>query len=134
MAYELARDEAVRITQADSNLSRDVHEFVLATYVPEKRWDEFDKARSMWKLYLVNDNGERVTPVKIRRLKSGDAIAIHFYPYITPWKTVYEVTFPATVKTTKTPVIKKNTASITFVITSVLGTTEMVWDLKGEDR
>jgi hypothetical protein len=129
-AYGLKEDEAAKVPQAHLGHRENTHEFMLATYVPEKKWDEFDKAESMWKLYLVNDGNERVAPLRIKRLQSKDAIAIHFFPYITPWKTVYLVSFPASAGNTKAPIIREDTATIRLVIASVLGSAQMVWNLQ----
>ena len=86
----------------------------------------------MWKLYLVNDDGDRVTPLGIRRVKSKDAFTPHFYPYVTPWKTVHIVTFPNYVGegVRKKRLVTDDTKTVSLLITGLVGTTEMVWQLK----
>ena len=84
----------------------------------------------MWKLYLVNDQHERVVPVEVRKLKRQDAVTPHFFPYITPWKSIYTVRFPYKMPATNQPIIKDNTKEIKLVITGVLGTAEMGWELR----
>lgn len=106
------------------------HEFLIASFVPDEKWDDFDKAKSMWKLYLVNDQNERVVPIEVRRVRLKDAVTPHFFPYVTPWKSVYKVRFPYNVPTTDQPFIQENTKGIKLVITSVLGTAEMGWKLQ----
>ncbi len=107
-----------------------VHEFLIASFVPEEKWNDFDKAGSMWQLYLVNDQNERVAPVEVRRGRREDAVTPHFFPYVTPWKSVYTVRFPYNILTTDEPIIEEDTKEIKLVITSVLGTAEMDWKLK----
>lgn len=87
----------------------------------------------MWKLYLVNDQHERVVPVEVRKLKRQDAVTPHFFPYITPWKSIYTVRFPYKMPATNQPIIKDNTKEIKLVITGVLGTAEMGWELRGSE-
>ena len=106
------------------------HEFLVASFVPEKKWDDFHRAKSMWKLYLVNDENERVVPVEVRKVKQKDAVQPHFFPYITPWTSVYVVRFPHERPESKQRVVKDHTRTIRLVITSVLGTAEMAWKLQ----
>jgi hypothetical protein len=114
-----------QLLQADS-----YHEIQMASFVPEKKWNEFDKPQSMWKLYLVNDRDERVEPVAVKKLKKRDAIVAHFFPYVTPWKSVYVVTFPYRIPGTNRPLVSENTSNLTMVIASVLGTAEVIWNLE----
>jgi hypothetical protein len=129
-AYRLTDEEKKKLRQDQSRGVGEHLEFIMATYVPEKKWDEFDKVQSMWKLYLVNEKNEQVTPVQIKKLKSGDPVSAHFYPYITPWKSIYTVRFPVFSKTEQPCEAQHNATYFKLVITSVLGTTEMVWDMR----
>ena len=75
-------------------------EFVMATFVSIEQWDDFHRADSMWKIYLVNDQDDRVVPAEIRQFKRQgkirrrDSVKSHFLPYDTPWKSVYTIRFP----------------------------------------
>ena len=129
-AYKLNPEEKGQLLK-DQFREADVHhEFQLALFVPEKKWEEIDKPESMWKLYLSNDSGDRVEPSEIQRVKQRDADTYHFFSYVTPWKTVYVVRFPYTVVGTNSPLVDEKTKSLTLVITSVLGTAQMEWDLE----
>jgi hypothetical protein len=129
-AYKLTAEERRRLIEEQCETAGLTHDFVVASFVPEKEWDDFDKAGSMWKLYLANDQDERVIPVEVRRLKRRDALNPHFFPYVTPWKSVYQVSFPPEAPENKEHIIKGTTKAITLVITSVLGTAEMTWALE----
>jgi len=129
-AYQLTAEEKRRFVEDPMKAGRLGHEFLLATFVPEKRWDDFDKADSMWKLFLVNDEGQRVVHVEVRDVKGQEAVMSHFFPYITPWKSVYVVRFPCNLPGTNRPIIGDNTKEIRLIVTSVLGTAEMLWNLE----
>ncbi len=129
-AYQLTAEEKTRFVEDQMKASHLGHEFLLATFVPEKRWDDFDKADSMWKLFLVNDEGQRVVPVEVRDVKGQKAVMSHFFPYITPWKSVYMVRFPCIISGSNNPIIGDNTKKMRLIITSVLGTAEMHWNLE----
>ncbi|MBW1740645.1 MAG: hypothetical protein JRJ42_05845 [Deltaproteobacteria bacterium] len=129
-AYKLTPDEEKRFIEDQLKAASHSHEFLMASFVPEKKWDDFDKTESMWKLYLVTDQNDRVIPVEVRKIKRQNAVTPHFFPYITPWKSTYIVRFPYNIPETNQPVIKDSTRGIKLVITSVLGIAEMDWELK----
>jgi hypothetical protein len=88
----------------------------------------------MWQLYLVNDQNERVALVEVRRVRREDAVTPHFFPYVTPWKSVYTGKFPYNILTTDERIIEKDTQEIKLVITSVLDTAEMDWENLNRSR
>jgi len=106
------------------------HEFIFAAYVPEKDWDDFNKRDSTWNLFIVTDSGKRVLPVEIRKIKKPDAVFKHFFPYVTPWKSIYLVRFPWHVTGSREPVISEHADGTKLVITSVMGESQMVWRKK----
>ncbi|RLB86927.1 MAG: hypothetical protein DRH15_00245 [Deltaproteobacteria bacterium] len=129
-AYRLTPEEKRNFLKDQLQSSKRWHEFVMAIFVPEKKWDDFSKTRSMWRLYLVNDENERVSPLEVRKVKRGDAVTSYFFPYIPPWKCTYVVRFPSRVPGTGSPIIKERTRDIKLIITSILGTAEMRWNLR----
>ncbi len=129
-AYRLREDEKRKLLEDQLDAAARNHEFLMAAFVPEKKWDEFDKADSMWKLYLVNDNNDRVLPIEVRKVEGQQAVTSHFFSYVTPWKSVYAVRFPYRIPGSGEPIIGEHTKQIKFVVTSVLGTGEMAWNLE----
>jgi hypothetical protein len=129
-AYQLTPEAKKRFVEDEKRAGRLGHEFVMAAFVPETKWDDFHKANSMWNLLLLNDENERVAPVDVRKVKGKDPVMSHFFPYITPWKSVYVVRFPCHLPETNRPIIGDDTKEIRLIITGVLGTAEMVWNLE----
>jgi hypothetical protein len=129
-AYMLTPEKKEQFLEAQLVAATHGHEFLMASFVPERKWNDFDKGNSMWKLYLVNDQNERVVPVEVRKVKQNDAVTPHFFPHITPWKSTYTVRFPRNIPASNQPIIKDATKGVKLVITSVLGTAEMDWKLE----
>ncbi|MEA3279739.1 MAG: hypothetical protein U9Q38_03970 [Thermodesulfobacteriota bacterium] len=102
------------------------NDFVLAAYVPDKKWNDFSKKDSIWKIYLTVGESKRLKPVEIRKIKKINAVTGHFYPFISPWKSVYLVRFPADDKT----IVDGRALDIKLIIISVFGSAEMVWNKK----
>ncbi len=129
-AYKLTPEKKKQFVDNQLEATTRGHEFLMATFVPEEKWDDFNHPNSVWKLYLVNDQNKRVEPVEVRSVRRQDAVTPHFFPYVTPWKSVYKVRFPCNIPTTDQPIIAENTKGIKLVITSVLGTAELGWKLE----
>jgi hypothetical protein len=129
-AYKLTTKEEERFVADQLKAATLEHEFLMASFVPDKKWDDFDKANSMWKIYLVNDNDERVVPVEVKKVKDKTAVTAHFFPYVTPWKSAYTVRFPNNMPATNQAIVKGHTKTIKLVIAGVLGTAEMGWNLE----
>ena len=100
------------------------NDFVLAAYVPDKKWNDFSKKDSIWKIYLTVGESKRLKPVEIRKIKKVNAVTGHFFPFISPWKSVYLVRFSADDKT----ITDGSALDIKLIITSVFGSAEMVWN------
>lgn len=118
--YQLSEKDRDKLLQDQMAASEQYIDMVMAVYVPEKSWNDFALKKSMWQLYLSDPNGRRFIPVEIRKIKDTGEELNHFYPYLTPWKSLYHVRFPADAKSGAT-VIK-------LTITGVQGNTEMVWE------
>ncbi|MDY6954168.1 MAG: hypothetical protein SWE60_21900 [Thermodesulfobacteriota bacterium] len=127
-AHRLGPEEEERLLRDQVKAVPLGHDVIVAVFVPDKKWNDFDKADATWRLYLVNDWNERVAPVEVRRLKRGDPVLSHFFPYITPHKSAYAVRFPYNAPGGDQPFLRGAAHRATLIITSVLGTAEMHWD------
>jgi len=106
----------------------DYHDFVMAAYVPEKKWDDFSKETSMWKIYITRDHVEQIRPLEIRKLKKNDPEIDYFYPYITTWKSIYHIRFPAFDPQADNPLMGDPYEVLTLVMKSVIGSVEFKWE------
>lgn len=127
-AYKLTGSEKTKLLEDQKNAALAYNDFLLATYVPDKKLDDFHKKDSIWKIYLTVGKGGLLKPLEIRKIKKVDAVTTHFFPYITPWKSVYLVRFPATSQAAGKAVVDSGAENIKLIITSVLGSAEMVWE------
>ena len=126
--YKLTGSEKTKLLNDQKNATLAYNDFLLAAYVPDKKLNDFHKKDSIWKIYLTVGKGGLLKPLEIRKIKKVDAVTTHFFPYITPWKSVYLVRFPATSSPAGKAVVDGGAENIKLIITSVLGTAEMVWE------
>ena len=126
--YNLEGQEYDKLAMAGQKEAAQYHDFVMAAYVPEKKWDDFSNKTSMWKIYITRDNLEQIKPLEIRKLKKKDPIMDYFYPYITTWKSIYHVRFPAFDPKTGSQTVGDPNDTLTLVMTSVIGSVEFKWE------
>jgi len=107
------------------------NEFILAAYVPEEKENDFDKKKSIWKIYLVLDENPPESPLEIRKIDKKDASFIHFFPHITPWQSVYIVRFPVTSSKSGGRLMGDGAKIIKLVVVGVAGAAELEWNVKG---
>lgn len=127
--FLLTESQKNKLLKDQTDAAELYHDFLLAAFVPEKKWNDFDKKGSIWKIYLTTGDQRHLEPVEIRRVRKVDAIIGHFYPFVTPWKVVYQVRFPRVYPGTEEPVISSRTTTVSLVFTGVQGTTAMQWHL-----
>lgn len=120
--YNLSAAETDKLVKDQKEAEKAYNDFFVAIYTPEKKWNDFHKKDSIWKIYLADGN-KKIEPFEVRKIKKIDAVTTHFFPYVSPWKSVYIVRFPKT-NTSKT--FEQNSC-VKLVITSVLGSNETTW-------
>jgi hypothetical protein len=130
-AYKLDAAEKERFMEAQMRAADLDCEFLVAAFFPQEDWDDFDDGQSMWRIRLINDAGERIRPSEIRRIKEKGALMTHFFPYITPWKSVYVVRFPP-MSPEKNG--QQGADKITLEVASVLGSTQLEWPMADSDE
>jgi hypothetical protein len=94
--------------------------------MPESRINDFDKKTPAWRLYLVMNEAIRIEPAKIEK-KKMDPVTQYFFPYMSPWKSIYAVRFKKNGPKEKT-VPETGAAKIKLIITGVRGNAELNWD------
>ena len=103
------------------------YEFLFAVHVPKRKWDDFQTKGSMWKIFLKLNDKERLDPEEIVKLKGNDAVIRYFYPYISPWKSIYRIRFSKTPMKEQVKNVNKMSDRLTLVITGAPGRAELNW-------
>ena len=128
--YRLSPAEKDKIHKDQADAAATYNEFFFAAYVPDKKWDDFPEEKSTWKIDLRVDGGLRVAPVEIRKLERNNVVLKHFFPYVTPWKSVYLLRFPAKQRDTGEALVGDQSRTLMLSVSSVLGSAEMTWMLE----
>lgn len=102
----------------------------VSVYTPKKSYNNLDSARSIWMVYLVNNEGESVMPVSIKPSQEKRVFLKKFFPYVTDWSKQYIIKFHRYYdKTKKKLFINPETKWIELIITGVNGKAVLKWKL-----
>jgi hypothetical protein len=109
------------------------YEFLFAVHVLKSQWDDFQAKGSMWKIFLKVNDKERLYPEEIVKLKGNDTVIRYFYPYISPWKSIYRIRFSKTPMEEQAKIGDKMSDRITLVITGAPGKAELNWTVAASE-
>ncbi len=129
-SYELGEDYREALAVREAEQAEKYNEFFFTAYTPVENWNDFDRKDSVWRLYLEDDAGAKLSPVSITRLEGSDPVVREFFPYFDLWSYAYIVKFPKYSETGAEPIPGEGTGAIRLVATGVLGKGELEWRLK----
>lgn len=80
--YQKAPEEIKKAEAAQASLASDFTEFVFYAYTPDKDDNDFDRSNSIWSVFIIDGQGNRIAPLEIRRIDRITAQKESFYPYV----------------------------------------------------
>jgi hypothetical protein len=126
-AFQSMSREAVKaLIEREVAASQQSYEFFLGVLPADRRWDDFDRPESIWRLSMRTSNGE-VTPIQVERLGRPDVNTRGIYLYLGDFWTSYRVHFPVTFADGR-PVVPAGEKQITLRISSAVAHTDLVFD------
>lgn len=124
---QLEEGYAKALRERESELSDKFNEFFFTAYTPVDKWNDFAESDSIWKVYLEDDKGVRLSPVSVSKLDASDPLLREFFPYMDLWSSAYSIKFPKYSETGTEPIPNADTKSMRLVVTGVLGKGELAW-------
>lgn len=121
---EMERKELIELGGGEAE---QFHSFFVATYVGTRKYRQLTHSRTIWTLYLENDEGVTVKAENFRDIAVNAAVSA-VYPYATTFDRGYLVRFPLADREGR-PVITSHTRQFKLRIASSYATGELIWDL-----
>ena len=116
---QLGDDDRIRretiLRQSDGEFS----EFLFYAYTAEASANDFGLLQSMWRVFLLDEQGRQITPLEIRRIDRDKVTPLieTFFPYVKKYYGYcYHLKFP-----------RQSTKSVRLVFVSYLGKIELDW-------
>jgi len=129
-SYRLDSDYSAALLKREMDRADKFNEVFFTVYTPEGDWNDFNKKNSVWKIYLEDNLGNRLEPISVERVDGSSSIIREFFPYFDLWSTAYSARFPKYSAGGTEPIPGKNTEYLKLVVTGVLASGELKWDLK----
>jgi hypothetical protein len=92
--YRLTVDQRKALLERSLTETRDTHEFFVALYAQKHKWNDLTAEQPAWIVRLIDDEGTETAPSDIQAIKKPGAIEITYYPYTSPWRSAFRLTFP----------------------------------------
>ena len=128
--YQMDDSGKEKLKEKEMGLDEKFNEFFIAVYTPDEKWNDFDQPLSIWKIYMEDEKGERLSPIEIKKVDADSPLIREFYPYLDLWSSTYIVKFPKYIITGEEPFPGKDTNYFRLKITGVVGNVVLEWQLK----
>lgn len=138
-AVRYAEDYRLTIEQRkallDRNLaeSRREHEFYVALYAQKYKWGDLTNNNPAWIVRLIDDTGSEAAPGEITEIRRPGALERTYFPYTSPWRRAFRVTFPMTF-TDGRPTISTKAKWFGLRFAGPQGNDQLVWEIDQRAR
>jgi hypothetical protein len=129
--YRLTVDQRHNLLQRSLAEARDGHQFYVALYTQRHKWNDLTAQDPAWIVRLVDDEGTETAPSEIQAIKKPGAIELTYFPYTTPWRSAFRVTFPR-VRADGRPTIASAARWFGLRFAGAQGYEELIWELDGK--
>ena len=126
--YRLSVEQRRALLESTLAETRTHHQFLVALYGSNRRWADLTKPNTGWVVRLFDDRGNETAPDTIVAIRKPGAIERTYFPYTSPWRQVFRITFP--VATPRGPTIAQNATLLGLRFAGAQGSQELRWELE----
>ena len=129
--YRLTVDQRSALLQRSLAESRQNHVFYVALYAQTHKWNDLTADDPAWIVRLIDDQGSENAPMEIEPIKRPGAIERTYFPYTTPWRSAYRISF-AKFRSDGRPALSARAQWIGLRFAGAQGHQALVWDIEGQ--
>ncbi len=127
--YRLTIEQRKKLLEKTLEETRLRHQFFVAIYGGERRYNDLTKADSAWIVRLIDDTGNETAPQEITAIKKPNALERNYFPYNTVFRQAFRIRFPrASVDGRPTVSSKAKWFGLRFA--GAQGNNELIWKLE----
>lgn len=129
-----AEDYRLTIAQRRALLERslaatqDTHQFYVALYAEKPAWSDLTTEDPAWIVRLLDDEGTETAPSRLTMIRKPGAIELTYFPYTSPWRSVFRITFPR-VRQDGRPTISPAARWFGLRFAGAQGNHQLVWEI-----
>ncbi len=131
--YRLTVDQRHSLLERSLAETREAHEFYVALYAEKHKWNDLKAAEPAWIVRLTDDEGTETAPSDIQTIKKPGAIELTYFPYTTPWRSAFRITFPK-VRADGRPTISPAARWFGLRFAGAQGNQELIWAVSSSPR
>jgi hypothetical protein len=127
--YKIAEGEAPNVrTQMTAEVA-DMWEFHIESAAHVWDVDNFQFAKKVWRVSLVDDKGRELVPQEAKLDKTRREVIVEFYPYAGIFSRAWRLRFPRNLAD-GTPFLGPDTKSVTLRFAGPKGNTDLTWQIQ----
>ena len=126
--YRLTIEQRRKLLDKALDETRLRHQFFVALYGGERRYNDLTKTDSAWIVRLIDDTGNETAPQEIIAIKKPNALERNYFPYNTTFRQAFRIRFPR-VTTEGRPTISPQAKWFGLRFAGAQGNNELVWEL-----
>ncbi len=131
--HRLTIPQRQRLLSERLNESRKHHQFFVALYGSQQKFNDLTKADSAWIVRLIDATGNETAPSQIESIRRPNILERRYFPYNSVWRKAFRIRFPAASGGRAT--ISNDAAWVGLRFAGPWGNTDLIWELEagGED-
>ena len=126
--YRLTIDQRRKLMEKALDETRAKHQFFVALYGGERKYNDLTKPNSAWIVRLIDDTGNETAPLEIVAVKKPNAIERNYFPYNTIYRQSFRIRFPR-VAADGRPTISANAKWFGLRFAGAQGNSELMWQV-----
>jgi hypothetical protein len=130
--YRLTIEQRKKLLELTLDETREHHQFFVALYGNERRYNDLTRPDSAWIVRLIDDTGNETAPESIVAITKPNAVERTYFPYNTSYRQAFRIRFPHA-KASGTPTISPQATWVGLRFAGAQGNSELVWTLKESD-
>ena len=126
--YRLTIDQRKKLLEKALDETRAKHQFFVALYGGERKYNDLTKPDSAWIVRLIDDTGNETAPQEIVSIRKPNALERSYFPYNTTFRQAFRIRFPRVASDGK-PTISPQAKWFGLRFAGAQGNSELVWQL-----
>ncbi len=127
--YRLTIDQRKKLLEKALDETHQRHQFFVALYGPERRYNDLTKPDSAWIVRLIDDTGNETAPQEIVAIRKPNALERNYFPYNTVYRQAFRIRFPR-VASDGRPTISPQAKWFGLRFAGAQGNSELVWQIE----
>jgi hypothetical protein len=126
--YRLTIDQQKKLLEKALEETRMRHQFFVALYGGERKYNDLTKPDSAWIVRLIDDTGNETAPEDITAIEKPNALERTYFPYNTVWRLAFRIRFPRVMPDGR-PTIAPSAKWFGLRFAGAQGNSELIWNL-----